>query len=359
MKCSLLPHFFILFNMTNVLNGQIVNKESPEETRGIETLAGAISETVEERFSNDEEGSARRDAHPKATGCARAEFRLNAKLPIEWQTPLFQPGKSYPAFIRYSNATGAVRPDEIPDARGMAVKLFDISGTTLINPDNRHHDFIFASDNKFFLNSLSEYFGFLGNRDEFLGNNPDILANIREATSFVLSSPLEKQYFSQVPYKLNDRVVKYSVKPCQAFGPGVVPENAGPDYLSNAMNRKLKTEEACFNFMVQFYVNDEVTPINNVMVAWNESEAPFIKVGQIIIPRQNTQSEKMLELCENVSYNPFHAIAEHEPIGAINRIRRVVYQSIASLRRSLNQVPDFVMTSSDLPEPVGPTCNID
>ena len=44
------------------------------------------------------------------------------------------------------------------------------------------------------------------------------------------------------------------------------------------MNRKLKTEEACFNFMVQFYVNDEVTPINNVMVAWNESEAPFIKV---------------------------------------------------------------------------------
>jgi hypothetical protein len=47
---------------------------------------------------------------------------------------------------------------------------------------------------------------------------------------------------------------------------------------------------------------------------------------------------EMMELGENMSFNPWHALVEHEPLGAINQMRRRIYPAIATLRRQLNGV---------------------
>jgi hypothetical protein len=46
----------------------------------------------------------------------------------------------------------------------------------------------------------------------------------------------------------------------------------------------------------------------------------------------------MMELGENMSFNPWHAIEAHEPLGSINLMRRRIYPAIVSLRRGLNRV---------------------
>jgi hypothetical protein len=39
---------------------------------------------------------------------------------------------------------------------------------------------------------------------------------------------------------------------------------------------------------------------------------------------------------ERLSFTPWHALPQHRPLGAINRIRRVVHDTISNLRSELN-----------------------
>ena len=41
---------------------------------------------------------------------------------------------------------------------------------------------------------------------------------------------------------------------------------------------------------------------------------------------------------EHLSFIPWHALPEHKPLGAVNRIRRVVYASVSKLRHQHNGV---------------------
>jgi hypothetical protein len=65
-----------------------------------------------------------RDAHPKAHGCVVAEFRVEDDLPQYLAQGVFTPGRTYPAYIRFSNGDpDPNRDDAKGDARGMAIKL--------------------------------------------------------------------------------------------------------------------------------------------------------------------------------------------------------------------------------------------
>ena len=72
---------------------------------------------------------------------------------------------------------------------------------------------------------------------------------------------------------------------------------------------------------------------------WKESEAPFIKVATITIPKQTFDSEAQMAFCENLSFTPWHSLPEHRPLGGVNRVRRTVYESISKRRHDLNQAP--------------------
>jgi hypothetical protein len=77
-----------------------------------------IGEFVRNQYSA---GSARRDAHPKAHGCVKAEVHILDRLPASLAKGMFIPGKTYQAWIRFSNGSGdPTRADIKRDARGMA-----------------------------------------------------------------------------------------------------------------------------------------------------------------------------------------------------------------------------------------------
>jgi hypothetical protein len=69
-----------------------------------------------------------RQVHPKSHGCVKATFEVRDDLDKSLAVGLFaQPGRSYDALIRFSNAAGLVGPDISPDgkhgSRGMAIKV--------------------------------------------------------------------------------------------------------------------------------------------------------------------------------------------------------------------------------------------
>lgn len=106
-------------------------------------LAGQIAEAIEKSIREQyQPGHARRDAHPKAHGIVRAKFHISASIPNNLAKGMFILGKTYEAWIRFSN--GLQDDDSKDDARGMAIKVMGVPGEKLLDDerDATTQDFI-------------------------------------------------------------------------------------------------------------------------------------------------------------------------------------------------------------------------
>jgi hypothetical protein len=78
--------------------------------------------------------------------------------------------------------------------------------------------------------------------------------------------------------------------------------------------------------------------VEDSVTRWSEEEAPFQPVAKLTIHKQAFDTPAQNRLCENESYNPWHALPAHKPLGTVSRIRRVVYEAIRDLRHEMNGV---------------------
>jgi hypothetical protein len=127
--------------------------------------------------------------------------------------------------------------------------------------------------------------------------------------------------------------VKYGVRPCREV-PAAKVSHSDPNFLRIEMSKRLAGAGACFDFMVQPQVAGKNMPVEDTTVEWSESDSPFVRVARLDIPAQ--QFDQNNDVCENLSFNPWHSLPEHRPIGVMNRIRKSVYLEIARYRREKN-----------------------
>ena len=294
-------------------------------------------------------GLARRDAHPKAHGCVKASFEVLDDLPVELTQGVFIPGAKYEALIRFSNGSpSASGDDHTGDTRGMAIKIYGVSGNKLFQDPaaSDAHDFIQISSPYFFVNSSHGYTDFFervnSGKTSKLFKIPFILGwkgtiNAAKMLSQKIDNPLDVQYFSVTPYQFglgeNRKAVKYSARPCSTPTNNVTGE--GPNFLRHAMQKRLKNTNACFDFLLQVRP-DRTFSVEDVITEWDQSRAPFVKIAKIHIPSQIFDTPKDNEKCEATTFNPWHAIEAHKPLGTINRMRRVVYETISNHRYDMN-----------------------
>jgi hypothetical protein len=156
-----------------------------------------------------------------------------------------------------------------------------------------------------------------------------------------IASPLETRYWSAVPYRLGDpphkQAVKYSARP-RLPATTAIPKTPAFDFLRQTMIKQLEAGAASFDFLVQPRTSPKMS-VESSMVEWKESDAPFFKVATITIPRQRFATPERDMLGENLSFTPWHALPQHRPLGAINRIRRVAYEAVSKRRHELNNTP--------------------
>ena len=78
--------------------------------------------------------------------------------------------------------------------------------------------------------------------------------------------------------------------------------------------------------------------VEDAMFEWKENEAPFTKLRPFIF-----QSKALIPLNRTnfvkISFTPWHALPEHKPLGAINRMRKIIYENISRVRHDINSAP--------------------
>lgn len=328
-------------------------KEYPPEgeAAAIEEIVEITRSTIAQTYPPGNR-PAKRDQHVKAHGCVRGEFTVEPNLPEEARFGVFKEPRTYPVWIRFSNGFQKSLKDSFPDVRGIAIKLIGVEGEKVLpeEKDEKTQDFLLINYPVFFIRNAIDYLEFFQKRaaDKFArfffpGINP-WQWRLHEAIVALLSvkdrvkNLLSIRYWSNLPYRLGPRAIKYSLIPTS---PPLEkkPNFKSDNYLREGMIEYLQEKEARFDFLVQFQTDPEQMPIEDGTIDWDERKSPFIKVATLTIPPQTFNSPAQNEFCENLSFSPWHCLPEHQPLGGINRVRREVYQAISKLRHQMNQAP--------------------
>ncbi|MBE0502912.1 MAG: hypothetical protein IBX46_02185 [Desulfuromonadales bacterium] len=106
------------------------------------------------------------------------------------------------------------------------------------------------------------------------------------------------------------------------------PGNLPDDYLHQALVGQLKTREAVFELRVQLQTDPVAMPVEDASIVWDEALSIPIPVATLTIGVQDVDSLEGLTLaeeCETMAFSPWNALAEHRPLGGINRLREAVY----------------------------------
>ena len=105
---------------------------------------------------------------------------------------------------------------------------------------------------------------------------------------------------------------------------------------------RLSRRSMTYDFSLQFFVDSALTPIEDASVEWSERESPFVTVGRLTIPSQDVASPRGQALesaIENWSFDPWHALEEHRPLGDVMRARNVAYR-VSTQQRAVAPEPD-------------------
>ena len=164
------------------------------------------------------------------------------------------------------------------------------------------------------------------------------------------SSPLESAYFSCVPYLLGEgQAMQYSIWPRLKTRTRVprLPFRPPDNYLREAMVAALARQDVEFDILLQVQTDPHLMPIENNAVLWPTRLSPRVPAAVLRIPKQKFDSPEQLAFATILSYNPWHCIAEHRPLGNQSRARLRLYKELSTLRQSMNGVEHYEPTGDE------------
>ena len=269
----------------------------------------------------------------RVCACVDAELAVPDGLPERLRVGLFAAPQTYQAVIRFANATSS--SDRDADTRGMAISVLN-TGPANLTPGETRQDFILnshpvmPSPGPREFKELLEAFSAGGFRTGIYFLTHFKSARIALAARDRPSCHLDIPYWSTVPYAFGaNQKVKYTATPSSARR-STRPDRLTDNYLRDAMRAHLAQDGASFDLKVQFHKNDTDTPIEDATVEW---KTPWETVARITIPKQSIDNAVRESHCEQMAFNPWHALPEHRPLGGMNRVRQEIYRAMAEFRR--------------------------
>jgi hypothetical protein len=290
-------------------------------------------QALQSRASQDRAQPVSRGFHAKQHACLAGTLELDPRRDLRARHGVFaMPHTAWPVWVRFSNGVGWSQADGELDARGMAMKLIGVPGDKLMPDEKFTQDFLMTNSPTPIGKNAREFMDFAhANADGVLAGVFFGLRHPRSgapalARTLPIDSMVNETYWSGGAYHLGaHQAVKFSARPCPGVAPRE-PDDDADDFLRTDLLEAAR-RGLCFTFGVQFQVDPVSTPIENAAVEWRAETAPFIPIGRVVLPPQEAGAPERDALCTRLSFNPWHGLPAHQPMGHINRARRFVYDA--------------------------------
>jgi hypothetical protein len=305
-------------------------------------------------------GHFERGGNTKTHGIVRAEFTVRDDLPEHMRRGVFAEPRTFPAWVRFAGPGPYGTPD-IDDVgfMSMSIKLMDVPGPKLLDDEKFTQDFLCVSTPTFvtpdtranaelqrwsYRNASVFYFLNIKGETHILDSIMQLLWTKTQ------TSPLEGDYFSCVPYLLGEgQAMQYSFRTRYRKRSRVprLPLRPPDDYLGDAMVKTLAERDVEFDILLQVQTDPFLMPIENNAVLWPTRLSPRVPAAVLRIPQQTFDSPEQRAFARVLSYNPWHCIPEHRPLGNQGRARKRMYSELARLRQEMNAVEHYEPTGGE------------
>ena len=320
-------------------------------------------------------GQFRADVHVKTHAYAQGEFRVLPNLPDELAQGLFAHDVVHQAVVRFSNSASQAQADAIPDGRGMAIKVLEVEGDVVLADEQSGptQDFVMINYPVFFAQNVKDY---LRLEQVLVQADDSALATVQSALTGgdwnplhwhwremlavariagqLPAHPASNTYFSMAPIRFGSYVAKYRTKPAgdrhESYLELVQRLGSETDAMRLALEETLRTQEVLFEFQVQLRTSERTMPVEDASVEWPERESPYRTVAHLLLPRQEIDLLRQQDVYKYLSFNVWHALAAHRPLGGINRVRRWAYALSSAWRRQQVEV------TIEVPPSTGKAC---
>ncbi|HSV58594.1 MAG TPA: catalase family protein [Variovorax sp.] len=298
-------------------------------------------------------GGYERGGNTKTQGIVRGEFIVHDGLPEHMRRGIYAKAQSFRCWVRFSGPGPYITPDiEDVGFMSISIKLLGVPGPKLIEEEQHTLDMFGVSTPTFVTpdakanSELQKWSVKNAQIFYFLNFHDSHALDLIMQSLFIKtqSSPFEAPYFSCVPYLMGEgQAMQYSVWPTSRRRTPIprLPLRPPDDYLRQAMVEALAEGDVELQIRVQMQTDPHLMPIENAAVLWPEKLSPRIPVATLRIPRQTFDSPAQMEFAKRLSYNPWHTIAEHRPLGNQSRARKRMYFELSQLRHRLNAVPHY------------------
>jgi hypothetical protein len=282
----------------------------------------------------------------------RASLRIADDVPEDLRIGWVSPGRTYPIVLRFSNAGEIPQPDDKPDLRGVALRVF-ASG-------NEHHDLLMTNFPVSHARDAGEFVAFAlatagGLIQKLLGvvgltfrygpaEVARMLRNVQAARTQKVESLACETFWSRGAYRWGPSLaVHLSLKGVSDSMAQVASHDA--QYLSEELIHRLQNADVRFELRAQRYQNERMTPIENTAVEWLERDSPSRTIAYLTIEKQDAgaaDARADSQTIEEIRFNPWNTTDEFRPLGNLNRARKLAYDASSAQRLSyrwLTEVP--------------------
>jgi hypothetical protein len=345
------------------LTTALINRKRPNEGLKIaeeklmageeEYLDSIVSSFTKQMHLLWKSGAFERGGNTKTHGIVRGEFIVHDNLPPALRHGIYAEPKTYRAWVRFSGPGPYITPDiEDVGFMSISIKLMGVPGPKLMDDEKFTQDMFGVSTPTFVtpdtkanaqlqIESVknAQIFYFLNFR------RPHVLDLIMQSLWIkTQSSPLEAPYFSCVPYLLGEgQAMQYSIWPKSRKKTRIprLPLRPPDDYLREAMIVSLAKGDVELDVRLQLQTDPHLMPIENNAVLWPEKLSPRVSAATLRLPRQKFDSPSQMDFAKRLSYNPWHCIPEHRPLGNQSRARHRMYSELSRLRQRMNAVSHY------------------
>ena len=327
--------------------------ELPDEVAVIDETIDRMMRLMEQSF--EEHRHATSGTHAKTHGVVTGELRVLDGLPAELAQGLFERPAVYEVVVRYASEPGTLEPDTERRARGLALKVLNVPGSTL-RDGWTSQDFLFNTWPVIPQGDAASFLNLIRNRDQGpSGGTTGTAARPLTAKDLLFDAtpnihPVAHTFYSQGAFRYGDYVAKFSVVPVAeqqiAAGESVVSDDDTPGVLKDWVREYYVAFSGRYELRVQLLTDLATMPIEDASVEWPQNVSPYRTVATVTLPVQHSFSNQRRVYAEDVmSWRPWYGLAAHRPLGSINRLRRRGYEKLGALRHQLNAVAEHNPTT--------------